>query len=150
MQDPHTGAGALILGVVVMMSTALSISSLQWASIIPSLIVSEAAAKFAMVFEAWGGKAAHTGMGTLFVDAIHERHGGSKLAGSLFILLLISIAFLRQLGLLVSFAATLVSIVMIAISNKLFGGTTGDAMGATNEIARLTCLLTILGAARWL
>ncbi len=150
MQDPHTGAGALILGVVVMVSTALSISTLRWTSVIPSLIVSETAAKFAMVFEAWGGKGAHRGMGTLFVDAMHERNGGSKLVGSLFILLLISIALLRQLGLLVSLAAILVSIVMIAISNKLLGGITGDEMGATNEIARLACLLTILGAARWL
>ncbi len=150
MQDPHTGAGALILGVVVTVSTALSIGSLQWASVIPSLIVPEAAAKFAMVFEAWGSKAAHKGMSSLFVGTMHERNGGSKLVGSLFILLLISIAFLRQLGLLASLAAILVSIGMIAISNKLFGGITGDAMGATNEIARLVCLLTILGAARWL
>ncbi len=150
MRDPHTGAGALTLGVVVMVSTALSISSLQWASLIPSLIVSEAAAKFSMVFEAWGGKVAHRGMGALFVDAMHERNGGTKLLGSLFILLLISVPFLRQLGFLVSLAAILVSLVMIAISNRLFGGITGDAIGATNEIARLACLLTILGAARWL
>ncbi len=149
MRDPHTGAGGLTLGVVVMVSTALSISSLQWVSLLPSLIVSEAAAKFAMVFEAWGSKAAHKGMGTLFVDAMHEGHGSLKLVSSLFILLLISVPLLRQVGFLVSLAAILVSIVMIVISNRLFGGITGDAMGATNEIARLVSLLTILGAARW-
>ncbi len=149
MRDPQTGAGGLSLGVVVLVGTALSIASLQWPSLLPSLIVSEAAAKFAMVFEAWDSKAAHRGMSTLFVDAMHEGHGNSKLAGSLFILLLITVPFLRQLGFLVSLAAILVSIVMIVISNRVFGGITGDVMGATNEITRLVSLLTILGAARW-
>jgi adenosylcobinamide-GDP ribazoletransferase len=149
MRDPHIGAGALSLGVIVIVSTALSISNLTQAILLPSIIVSETAAKFAMVFEAWGSKAAHRGMSTLFVDAMHGRNGGSKLVGSLFILLLISIPFLRQLGFLVSFAAILVSIAMIAISSRFFGGTTGDAMGATNEITRLVCLLTILGTSRW-
>lgn len=149
MRDPQTGAGGLSLGVVVLVGTGLSIASLQCSNLLPSLIVSEAAAKFAMVFEAWGSKTAHKGMSTLFVDSMHKGHGSSKLVGSLFMLLLISVPLLRQLGLLVSLVAILVSTVSIAIANKLLGGITGDVMGATNEITRLVSLLTILGAARW-
>ncbi len=149
MRDPQTGAGGLSLGVVVLISTALSIASLERASLLQSLMVSEAAAKFTMVFEAWAGKSAHKGMNTFFVAAMHAERGNVKLVGSLFILLLISVPLLRQVGFLVSLAAIIVSIVMIAISNRLFGGITGDTMGATNDITRLVSLLTILGAARW-
>lgn len=149
MRDPQTGAGGLSLGVVVLVGTAMSVASLQRASLLPSLIVSEAAAKFAMVFEAWGNKAAHKGMSTPFVDAMHEGHRSLKLVGSLLLLLLISAPLLRQLGLLVSLVAILVSTVFIAIANRLLGGITGDVMGATNEITRLVSLLTILGAAQW-
>lgn len=149
MRDPQTGAGGLSLGVVVLVGTAVSIASLQRASLLPSLIVSETAAKFAMVFEAWGSKAAHKGMSTLFVDAMHKGHGNAKLISSLLMLLLISVPLLRQLDLLVSLVAILVSTVLIAIANRLLGGITGDVMGATNEITRLVSLLTILGAARW-
>jgi adenosylcobinamide-GDP ribazoletransferase len=149
MRDPQTGAGGLSLGVVVLVATALSISSLQRAILLPSLVVCEAGAKFAMVFEAWGSKAAHRGMGTIFVDAMHRRYGTTKLVGSLLILLAISFPLLRPLSFLISLIAILVSAVMIAIANKLFGGITGDVMGATNEIARLLSLLTVLGAARW-
>jgi adenosylcobinamide-GDP ribazoletransferase len=149
MRDPQTGAGGLSLGVVVLVGTAMSIASLQRVNLVPSLIASEAAAKFATVFEAWGSRAAHRGMSSLFVDAMHQGHGSSKLVGSLSILLLISVSLLRQLGLLVSLVAILVSTAFIAIANRVLGGITGDVMGATNEITRLVSLLTILGAARW-
>lgn len=148
MRDPQTGAGGFSLGVIVLAGTALAIANLQRAVLLPSLIVSEAAAKFAMVYEAWGSRAAHKGMSTTFVDSMHD-NGIPKLAASLAMFLLISFPLLPQLSFLVGLAAILVSSVLIAIASRLFGGITGDVMGATNEITRFVSLLAILGAASW-
>jgi adenosylcobinamide-GDP ribazoletransferase len=133
----------------VLITTALSIAALERSSVIQSLVVSEVAAKFSMVFDAWAGKSARRGMNTAFVNAMHGGHRNSKMMASFIILVLISVPLLRQVGLLATFVAILVSIVILALANRNFGGITGDVMGATNEVTRLLSLLTILGAAQW-
>lgn len=150
MRDPQTGAGGLSLGVVVLITTALSIANLGKSSVLQSLVVSEAAAKFSMVFEARAGKSAHRGMNTVFVNAMHATHRNSRILASLFTLLIVSVPLLRQVGLLVTLVAVLVPTIILAIANRALGGITGDVMGATNEITRLFSLLTILGASQWL
>jgi len=149
MRDPATGAGGLTLGIVVLVTTALCISALNRSNLIQSLVVCEAAAKFSMVFEAWAGRSARAGMNTVFVSAMHAKYGNSKVMASLVMLVLISVPLLRQVGLLVSLGAILVSVVVLAISRRNFGGITGDVMGATNEITRILSLLVILGASQW-
>jgi adenosylcobinamide-GDP ribazoletransferase len=149
MQDPATGAGGLALGIVVLVTTALSISDLNRSILVQSLIVCEAAAKFSMVFEAWAGKSARAGMNTVFVNAMHARYGNSKATASVVILLVVSVLLLRQVGLLVGLVSILVSIAILTIARRNFGGITGDVMGATNEITRLVSLLAVLGATQW-
>ncbi len=150
MRDPQTGAGGLCLGVVVIFGSAMSIAGLERSSVVQSLVVSEAAAKFSMVFEAWAGKSAHKGMNTMFVDAMHWKHRHSKMVASLITLLLISSLLLRQIGPVVTLVSILVSMILIFVAERNFGGLTGDVMGATNEITRLFSLLTILDASHWL
>jgi adenosylcobinamide-GDP ribazoletransferase len=150
MRDPQTGAGGLCLGVVVIFGSAMSIAGLERSSVVQSLVVSEAAAKFSMVFEAWAGKSAHKGMNTMFVGAMHGKHGHSKMVAALITLLLISSLSLRQIGPVVTLVSILVSMILILVAVRNFGGLTGDVMGATNEITRLFSLLTILGVSHWL
>lgn len=149
MRDPATGAGGLALGIVVLVTTALSISALNRSIMVQGLIVCEAAAKFSMVFEAWAGKSAREGMNTVFVNAMHARYGNPKMIASVTMLVLISFPLLRQVGLLVSLVAILVSIIILGVAQRNLGGITGDVMGATNEITRLVSLLVILGASQW-
>jgi adenosylcobinamide-GDP ribazoletransferase len=149
MRDPRTGAGGLSLGLIVLLTTALSIAALGRSNIVQSLAVSEAAAKFSMVFEAWAGKSAQEGMGASFIKAMHGKHRNTRIAASFSILLVIAVLGLRTIGVFVVVAPILVSIVDVRISGKAFGGITGDIMGASNELTRLVSLLVIIGAMQW-
>jgi adenosylcobinamide-GDP ribazoletransferase len=150
MKDQTTGAGGLSLGLVVLITTGLSIAALSRGVVVQGLLVSEAAAKFAMVYEAWAGKSAHEGMNTLFVEAMHEeRWQWLRLGVALVPLLALSALALQIVGILVVIAAWIAAAVLLMVSQRQFGGLTGDVMGASNDIIRLVSLLVILGAARW-
>ena len=150
MRDPATGAGGVSLGLVVLLATALTISSLNQGSVILSLVASEAAAKFAMLLLAWAGHSAHIGMNTPFVEAMHKKRGRwFKLGVGLALLLTITLLTLRGVGLLVALAAVLSAALLLLISERQFGGITGDVIGATNDITRLLSLVVILVASRW-
>jgi adenosylcobinamide-GDP ribazoletransferase len=149
MRDPQTGAGGLSLGLVVLSTTAFSIAGLDRSIVIQCLIVSEAAAKFAMVFQAWAAKSAHSGLNTPFLQAMHRRWRRVRLATGFALLLVISVLALQIVGVVVAIAAPLVAATVLMISYKQFAGITGDVMGATNELTRLVSLLVILVATRW-
>jgi adenosylcobinamide-GDP ribazoletransferase len=150
MRDPATGAGGFSLGLVVLLGTAISIASLNRDSVIPSLVGSEAAAKFAMLFLAWAGKSAHRGMNSPFVEAMHKKRGRWVRLGVGFVLLLIfTLSVLRVVGFLVAVAALLSAVLLLVVSKRHFGGITGDVMGAANDITRLLSLVVILVGSRW-
>jgi adenosylcobinamide-GDP ribazoletransferase len=144
MRDYQTGAGGLCLGLVVLSATAFGIAALDRSIVIQSLVASETASKFAMVLQAWAGKSACEGLNTPFLGAMHGRWRSTRLAVAFFLTLTVSLAALQIIGLVVMLAGLLVAVTMLVISNKEFGGLTGDAMGATNELARLASLLVIL------
>ena len=150
MRDHQTGAGGLCLGLVVLSTTAFSMAALDRSIIIPSLIVSEASSKFAMVLQAWAGNSAHEGLNTPFLQAMHEKPRWMRLGIAFFVTLAISVVTLRIAGAAIMLVGILVAAVMLAIGKREFGGMTGDVMGATNELVRLVSLLVILVIPKWL
>jgi adenosylcobinamide-GDP ribazoletransferase len=150
MHDYQTGAGGLCLGLVILSATAFSIAALDRSIVIQSLVASETSSKFALVFQAWAGKSARKGLNTPFLEAMHGKWRSARLAVAFFLTLAFSLAALQINGLVVILAGLLVAAMMLVISKKEFGGLTGDAMGATNELVRLASLLVILVIPRWL
>jgi adenosylcobinamide-GDP ribazoletransferase len=144
MHDQRTGAGGLALGFVALLTTAFCIAELDKNSIIQSLIVSEVSAKLAMVVMAWVGRAAHKGMSTYFVDAMHGHYRSFRLAVALLIAIGIAIILSGVMGLVAVIVCQAVALFLVWISNRHFGGVTGDVFGAGNELARLASLIAIL------
>ncbi|HYB67389.1 MAG TPA: adenosylcobinamide-GDP ribazoletransferase [Candidatus Acidoferrales bacterium] len=143
MRDPTTGAGGLSLGLVILATAAFSIAAIPARLIVPALIASESAAGFSMVLAASTGKSAHKGMNSIFVEAMHHKRA-LRLGLSCVIILAILLLSLRFDGLLVLIGAMLTALGMVVVSNRHFGGLTGDVLGATNEITRAVSLILVL------
>lgn len=149
MHDSQTGAGGLVLGVVTILITTFCIAQLNQNFIIQSLIVSEISAKLAMVIMAWAGRSAHKGMNTYFVNAMHGQYRSLRLVVALIISFGIATPLLWRTGLTIVATGLIVALILVGISNRHFRGVTGDAMGAANELARMTSLLMILMVSKW-
>jgi adenosylcobinamide-GDP ribazoletransferase len=131
-------------------TTAVAVANLNRSVVLQSIIVSETAAKFSMVFLAAFGKSAFRGLNTYFVDAMHGRLRTARFLVACTLSLILVLPLLRIVGLFVAAASVLTAAAMLSISSNQFGGITGDVMGATNDFARLASLLTILVFQRWL
>lgn len=139
MQDAGTGAGGIGLSFFVLLITYFSLSASH--NLITSLMVAEASAKFSMVMGAYVGKAAHRGIGSIFVDALKGNHGRFFLS---FLIYLPVIAAVPERGAAVLIASYLSSMLLVYLSTRLLGGVSGDAFGAMNEVTRMAVLLAFV------
>ncbi len=104
-----------------------------------ALIVAEVTAKLAMVTIVWRGKAAHQGLGARFI-ADAKRKLNYTAYGVAF---LVGYVFLGYVGLLVVAVSILFGLFMKKVADNVFGGVSGDMIGATNEAARALTLVIV-------
>ena len=149
MHDQLTGAGGLSLGIMTFLIAALSIAELNTGIIIQGVVVAEVSAKLSMVIGAWAGQAAHQGMASPFLEAMHGKKGTARLIAALVISFGISLPLLWLVGAVALLASVLASLIMVGISHRHFKGVTGDVLGATNELTRMVSLITLLAVIRW-
>ena len=112
--------------------------------LMPSLIVIELSAKLSMVVGAWAGKAVHEGMNSPFLEKMHGHEGNFRLIASLVISYIVALPLMSVAGFVAVTAAIFTGLVMVAISQRHFKGITGDVLGATNDIARMVAVVTLL------
>ena len=104
-----------------------------------ALVVAEVAAKLAMVTIAWRGKPAHAGLGARFLGSAKR-----KLNVVAYVLsFVIGFVLLGLAGLLVVSVAVLFGLFMERVGKSVFGGVSGDMIGATNEGARALTLVLV-------
>ena len=149
MHDQLTGAGGLSLGIMTFLVTALAFSELNSALVIQSVIVVEVSAKLSMVIGAWAGKPVHKGMNTAFLDSMHGKKGALRLTAALIISFGIAIPLLWITGIATILAGIFVSLFIVSLSHSQFKGVTGDVLGATNELSRMTSIIVLLAMVRW-
>ncbi|MFQ6088497.1 MAG: adenosylcobinamide-GDP ribazoletransferase [Candidatus Methanofastidiosia archaeon] len=143
MHDKRLGVGGFVLGFLVLLTTFLCISEvlkLEDGFIILALISSEALAKFSMNTLSFFGKSASKGIGSYFLEEMNLK----RYIFSLIFTLSIS-STLKIFGIFLVIFTISFCFFLNWLSNRNFGGVTGDVLGASNEVLRMLVLLIILG-----
>jgi adenosylcobinamide-GDP ribazoletransferase len=140
MRDPAVGSAGTVSIVIYVAGMIIALSSFQTGTkLLTGIIVSEVVAKYIMVIHAYRGLSAWEGFSSPFTAAMKDKR--KVLASTAITLPIIwflsnSYACLVLLGLSLAIA-----VIIQYISNKSFGGISGDVIGASNEITRISCLL---------
>jgi adenosylcobinamide-GDP ribazoletransferase len=106
-----------------------------------AIIASEVAAKLAMVTIAWLGKPTHTGLGSIFLETAKRKRN----IIAYFLAVLLVYPLLGLMSVWIVLISVLFGIVMERVANSVFGGVSGDMIGATNEIVRAATLVFAAG-----
>ena len=138
MKDLSTGSAGIIAIVIYVVGLIIVISKSSGYQLFLSLLLSEIFAKFSMVLMASIGKSASLGSNSPFVDLMKNKQ---KLAFASIITLIPLIILGGTTSLLVFGIGVALTIFLIILATRSFGGITGDVLGATNELTRLTSLL---------
>ncbi|MCL2134124.1 MAG: adenosylcobinamide-GDP ribazoletransferase [Candidatus Bathyarchaeota archaeon] len=114
-----------------------------------TIISAEVAAKLAMVTLVWIGKPTHKGLGSIFLKKAKKKLNIlAYVISSIIIFVLFSLTMNTIYGIFglgVMFASIPLAYIMKKVSEKVFGGVSGDIIGATNETARALTLVLIAG-----
>ena len=129
----------LLLFVLIQSLVPVAIGTSWGFGIGISLLVAEVASKHSMITTACLGQPIHQGMGSVIAD----NTGPWQLLVSLLISVAVCTVLMGMAGLVVLVMAMLLSVVVVVISKRHFGGINGDCIGTSNELARLVALGTI-------
>ncbi|MCW4031552.1 MAG: adenosylcobinamide-GDP ribazoletransferase [Candidatus Bathyarchaeota archaeon] len=132
--------GAL-LAIFVEFLAILGLVLMKTEFILGAIIAAEIAAKLGMVTIAWFGKPTYTGLGSIFLGAAKRK--SNILAYLLAVLIVYPILGLT--GIWVVLIGILLGILMEMVAKKVFGGVSGDMIGATNEAVRAAVLVFVAG-----
>lgn len=138
MKDVTTGSAGIVSIVLYLVGLIITLSTVTGFALLQAVLLGEALAKFSMVFMASFGKSASLGSNSPFIKLMNDKKKLLLAAGfTLAPLYILS----GNIGFLVFGTVIGVSLLVLAISNKNFGGITGDVMGATNDICRLASII---------
>jgi adenosylcobinamide-GDP ribazoletransferase len=110
-----------------------------------AILAAEVAAKLSMVTIVWVGKPSHKGLGSIFLSKAKKNLNAVAYVIAVLIVFPFFAFTISPLMGLVGVGIVLVSIpvafVMKKVSERVFGGVSGDMIGATNEVARAVTLV---------
>lgn len=107
----------------------------------PAIISAEVAAKLAMVTIVSVGQSTGKGLGARFLEKAKTKRN----AIAYVISILIVVPLLGWTGLFVIAASVLTGLLMERVAKSVFGGVSGDMIGATNETPRAVALVVLAG-----
>jgi adenosylcobinamide-GDP ribazoletransferase len=139
-----TGAGA-VLALAVESAAFVGLFFVNPLFAFSAIILAEVSAKLSMVTLVWVGKPSHKGLGSIFLAKAKSKLNIAAYALSALIVYPIffftGYPILGLAAVALVFVSILVAFVMNKVSNIVFGGVSGDMIGATNEIARAVTLI---------
>jgi adenosylcobinamide-GDP ribazoletransferase len=110
-----------------------------------AIITAEVAAKLSMVTIVWVGKPSHKGLGSIFLAKAKKNLNAVAYLIAVFVVFpyfaLTSNLFFGLVAVGIVLVSIPVAFVMKRVSDGVFGGVSGDMIGATNEVARAVTLV---------
>ena len=143
MSDPRTGSAGTAVLVLYFAGSIIAISTLAGQGgfkLLMAMVVSEVIAKYVMVMQAHKGIAAWEGIGSHFTEQMKNK---VKILAATAITIPIAYLGAGPSGLYALGAAVLIALLLLRISNRNFGGVSGDVFGASNEVTRLSSLIIL-------
>lgn len=141
MKDVATGSAGTCGVVLYILGLVIAMSMTSGFDLFRAILISEILAKFSMVLMASLGSSAAAGSNSLFVQFMKDRQ---KLAAASIIMIIPVILIGQSTGLIMLGVSITLTLFLLALSTRSFGGITGDVMGATNEFTRLASMITFV------
>ena len=139
-----TGVGA-VLALAVEFSAFVGLFLINPVFGFAAILLAEVSAKLSMVTIVWVGKPSHKGLGSIFLaKAKKNLNAAAYLLSALIVYPVFYFTGYALLGLAavgLVFVSVPVAFIMNRVSNSVFGGVSGDMIGATNEVARAVVLI---------
>jgi adenosylcobinamide-GDP ribazoletransferase len=139
MNDPAVGSAGVVALVLYLSGMIIILSSFTTsAKLVASIITAEIIAKYVMVLQAYSGQSAWEGFSSPFTNAMKDKRKFVAATGMTLPLVCLATGLTGVVSLCVS---AMIAMAMHYSANKSFGGISGDVMGASNEISRLSSLI---------
>ena len=138
MKDLSVGSAGIFSIVLYAIGVIIALSLSNGMELFKIILLSEIMAKFSMVLMAGLGNSASIGSNSPFMDSMKDKKR-LLVAGIITIIPFIIVGEMN--GFIVFASGIIVTMFLVGLSTRNFGGITGDVMGASNEITRLSSLL---------
>jgi len=140
MKDVALGTGGGVFISMMLLCLFAVISSTPAWLLPASLVAAEVSAKQSMICFAAFSQSLQKGFGQIMIERTKKREFAIGMAISAVLCVLV----MGPLGLAALAVAQLAALYLVNVANRNFGGSTGDGIGATNEICRAVSLATAL------
>lgn len=138
MKDLATGSAGIVTVVLYIVGLIIALSMTYGLDLLKAILLGEIIAKFSMVLMASIGKSATLGSNSPFVELMKDKR---KLILAAAITFVPVIAIGGSLGAIMALGAIGITLLLTVLATRSFGGITGDVLGATNELSRLSSIM---------